>query len=49
MPNVCVVGSVPFYYYAEERGIEVELAVEEGISHKAEEFWGHGSEIYKED
>jgi phosphomethylpyrimidine synthase len=34
--------------YAAERGIEVELAVEEGMLHKAEEFREQGAEIYKE-
>lgn len=34
--------------YAAERGIEVELAVEEGMLHKAEEFRVQGAEIYKE-
>jgi hypothetical protein len=34
--------------YAAERGIEVELAVEEEMLHKAEEFREQGSEIYKE-
>jgi len=34
--------------YAAERGIEVELAVEEGMQHKAEEFREQGAEIYKE-
>ena len=34
--------------YAAERGIGVEIAVDEGMKEKAEEFKEHGSEIYSE-
>jgi hypothetical protein len=34
--------------YAAEWGIGVDIAVEEGMQHKAEEFREQGSEIYKE-